>query len=812
MNYKFCRLRIELYFWKMMQHLKLRFLLPHVLVTLFFAAISLMYFYPVLSVKELVQSDIVQFKGMQRQVLEHRAAFDEEPYWIDNAFVGMPTYQITPRYPFDVLRYMDTAIRFLPRPADMLFLYLFFFYLFAQSRRFSIPISVLGSLAYGFSSYYIIILMVGHNTKAMALAYAPLIFLGLFQLLIDKKKIGFIWFTLGLALQLHANHLQMTYYTLIMVAIWVLLWGIWTWRKEGIRLLFKPIGKLILAGVIALLLNAQGVLATLEYTQFSTRSASELTINPDGTPKESSAGLSFDYITEYSYGILETLTFFAPNVVGGSSSASFPMNSEFVQFLRTLDAETANTIFRYARPYWGDQPIVAAPVYLGIVILFFALLGIITANRNIRVVLLVIVGTSLLFSWGKNLPELAQFFIDYLPLYDKFRAVSSAQIMIMLCTPYAAMLGVQFLVKDNVVTRQKLLKCYYVLSVFVFLILFLIAGSKGFFSFTSAYEPFAQYPEVMNPLKKARAALLVQDIWQLLIFIFLIVVFTLLFWKKKISSVVFVMLMTVLALTDLWKQNRTYFEEDQFVSTFRHKQAFVATPQDKEIVKDISRYRVFEPQLGTSNARTAFFHRAIGGYHGAKPAALQEVYDFYLQQEDSTVLDMLNVKYVLDNALENGYSLRASALGPAWLVNEVVSVGSANAELLALGNINPKKQALSQELNNTIYKPSSLDTITLTEQRNNLLRYNVNVEHQRLAVFSEMHYPKGWQAYLNDIPIDHYKVNYLLRGVVVPSGSHELVFKFQPDVIRHGTLFMASGWLIFILTIGLFIRKSKVIG
>ena len=223
---------------------------------------------------------LLQFKGMQRQVLEHRATFNEEPYWIDNAFVGMPTYQITPRYPNDVLRYIDNALRFLPRPADTLFLYLFFFYLFAQSRRFSIPISIFGSLAYGFSTYYIIILMVGHNTKAMALAYAPLLFLGLLQVLIDKKKLGFVWFALGLALQLHANHLQMTYYTLIMAAIMVLFWSVWVYRKEGIQLILNPLGKLIAAGLIALLLNAQGVLATLEYTKFSTRSASELTINP----------------------------------------------------------------------------------------------------------------------------------------------------------------------------------------------------------------------------------------------------------------------------------------------------------------------------------------------------------------------------------------------------------------------------------------------------------------------------------------------------------------------------------------------------
>ena len=792
----------------MMQLLKLRFLLPHVLVTLFFVAISLLYFYPVLSGKAIVQSDIVQFKGMQRQILEHRADFDEEPFWIDNAFVGMPTYQITPRYPYDVLRFIESALQFLPRPADMLFLYLFFFYLFAQSRRFSIPVSVLGSLAYGFSSYYIIILMVGHNTKAMTLAYAPLIFLGLFQVLIDKKKWGFVWLTLGLALQLHANHLQMTYYTLIMVVISALFWSIWTWRKNDIRSVLRPVAKIITAGILALLLNAQGVLATLEYTAFSTRSASELSINADGSPKEATSGLSFDYITEYSYGILETLTFFVPNVVGGSSSASFPIESDFVKFLRTLDAETASTIFRYARPYWGSQPIVAAPVYLGIVTLFFAFLGLRTTNFNTRLILLTTIGISLLFSWGKHVPEITQLFIDYLPLYDKFRAVSSAQIMIMTCVPYAAMLGVQYLVNENVIIRQKLVKCFYVLSFFVLLILFLVAGSKGLFSYTSSYEPFAQYPEIMKPLKRARADLLVNDIWQLILFVSLTVAVILLFWKKKISKNAFVALLAILVLTDLWKQNRVYFEEDQFATPFRHKQAFVATPQDKEILKDTSRYRVFEPRLGTSNARTAYFHRTIGGYHGAKPAALQEVYDFYLQQEDSIVLDLLNVKYVLDDAIDSGVASRPSALGSAWLVNEVIAVSSANEEMIGLGKINPKTQVLSQELKATVFKSSSTDTIALIEQRNNLLRYHVNVKHQRLAVFSEMHYPKGWDAYLNDKLIDYHKVNYLLRGVVLPPGSHQLTFKFEPAVIRTGTFVMASGWLIFALAIGLFLPKN----
>ena len=795
----------------MFYSLQLRSLFPHVIVTLFFVVISLAYFYPLLSGKSLVQSDIVQFKGMQRQVLEHRATFDEEPYWIDNAFVGMPTYQITPRYPFDILRYIDGALRFLPRPADILFLYLFFFYLLAQSRKFSIPISVMGALAYGFSSYYIIILMVGHNTKGMALAYAPLVFIGLFQLLLDKEKRGFVWFTLGLALQLHANHLQMTYYMLIMVALLTFFWGIHQWRKKGFLSLLKPYSQLVLAGIVALMLNAQHVLATLEYTTFSTRSESALTLKSDGSLKDTSNGLSFDYITEYSYGMLETLTFFSPNVVGGSSMATFPMKSDFVQFLRTLDADTANTIFKYARPYWGDQPIVAAPVYLGVVVLFFALLGFLVAARQTRLVLFSILLLSLLFSWGKNVPEITQFFIDYLPLYNKFRAVSSAQIMIMVCTPYLAMIGIHFLVRDPFLSRKKMLKLYYVLVVFVLLLLFLMAGAKGLFSFTSSQEPFAQYPEIMNPLVEARVALLWADIKQIALFVVLISIVILLYWRKKINPTLFVSLIALLLLADLWKQNRVHFDTQQFVPPFKHKTPFVATPQDKAIVNDTTRYRVFEPRLGVSNARTAYFHRTIGGYHGAKPAALQEVYDFYLQQEDSVILDMLNVKYSIDPALENGFEKRSSALGAAWLVNEVVSVNNANEEISLLGIIDPKTQALSQELNAAIYQVSESDTLLLTEQRNNLLRYSVRVSAERLAVFSEMYYPNGWNVYINGEPIAHHRVNYLLRGVLVPAGTHEIVFRFEPKVIQHGTWLMASGWLLFFLVLGVTFRKPKPI-
>ena len=800
----------------MIKYPVLRFLLPHALVTVLFALISLAYFYPLLSNKYLEQSDIVQYKGMQRQILEHRAEFDEEPYWIDNAFVGMPTYQITGRYPYDVLRYVDSALRFLPRPADMLFLYLFFFYLFAQSRRFSIPVSVTGALAYGFSSYYIIILMVGHNTKAMTLAYAPLVFLGLFQVLIVRKKWGILCLTLGLALQLHANHLQMTYYTLVMMFITTLMWSMHTGYKRGISKILKTVATLLIAGMLALVLNAQSVLATLDYTKFSTRGASELTLNPDGTDKVVSDGLSFDYITSYSYGILESMTFISPNIMGGSSGEGFADDSPFLQFVKakldegSLDYDTAIGLLRQFRPYWGDQPFVAAPVYLGVVVLFFAFLGLVVTNRYTRLVLLSIIAVSLLFSWGKNTPEATQFFIDYLPLYSKFRAVSSAQIMIMLCVPYAAMLGLQYLTQGMGFSRKKLVNVYGVVVVFITIILFLIGGAKGFFSFTSTAEGMSNLPDVLlEPIQASRKLFVWDDVWHIITYLSLIVLAFLAFWRKLFSGTVFAVVIALLGLADLWQYNRLFFNTEQFKGKYQYDYPFDITDQDKSILKDKSNYRVYEPRLGFSSSRAAYFHNSLGGYHGAKPALLQDVYDFYLKQQDSVVLDMLNVKFIIDDQYADGVKKRPSALGSVWFVDEVIQVASANEAILELNKINPKMQALSQTIKPVVYTPMETDTIALVEKRNNLLRYTVSTTHERLAVFSEMYYPSGWSLEIDGTPQNVHKVNYMLRGVVVPPGKHEIVFSFKPTVVRNGTLLMASGWILFLLMIGMLMRKQK---
>lgn len=783
--------------------------LPHIAVISIFALISMVYFYPLFSGKEIIQSDILQYKGMQREIIEHRYNFDEEPYWINNAFVGMPTYQITSKHKYDFLAVIDDVLLFLPRPANLLFLYMFFFYLFSISRKYSIPISFFGSLAYAFSSYYIIILMVGHNTKALTLAYAPLVFLGLFQVLFDKNKIGYLWLLLGLALQVHANHLQMTYYTLIMIIVIVLTWFINSYKKNEIKNSFNVIFKICFMGFLALILNAQLVLSTIEYTKQSTRGNNDVTINVDGSQKiDDSKGLSFDYITEYSYGFLETLTFFSPNIVGGSSTNMFSPDSEFVKFLRSIeDPETRNTIFRFARPYWGNQPIVAAPVYLGIVVLFFSLLGLISIKGNKRIIAYALIAISLLFSWGKNIPQITQFFIDFFPLYNKFRAVSSAQIIIMIIVPFTSMIGLNYMVK-NIYSSKIFKNLIIVGTIFIVFISILIAGTQGMFSFTSSNEPFLEYPQIMTPLISSRAELINKDILNLIIYVSIIFILIYFFWKKKFSKNVFIILISIAAVCDLWIQNREYFDESEFDYNIYDK-PFTLTDDDIKIFEDKSDFRVFEPSLGLSNSRTAYFHNTIGGYHGAKPYRLQNIYDFYLKKQDSAVMDMLNIKYVINNFSVPSLSIRKSILGSAWFVDELINTDNANEEILKLSKVDLNKIALSSELESKLYKKNINNKIKLLEKRNNFLSYSVDVNTKTFAVFSEIYYPYGWDVFIDGKKSKYHKVNYMLRGLEVDEGVKEITFKFNPKVVKNGTYLVGIGWILFFIFLIKEIKWSK---
>jgi hypothetical protein len=786
---------------------------PHLLSILFLAMLSLAFFYPLLSGKVIVQSDIQQFQGMQRQVLEHRAEFDEEPYWADNAFGGMPTYQITSTFPYDFIGTLDTFIRFLPRPADYLFVYLLSFYVLMLYFTPKIQIAIAGAIAFGFSTYLLIILGVGHNTKALAIGYMPLVVWGVAHLFSNNRWTGFVIMTLAMALQIHANHYQMTYYLFILIAFMVLGFGIEWIQKRKYQQLLQSLLTMICAIVLALSFNATQLLATNEYAKESTRGNSPLKENTTAQAGSANDGLSFDYITEYSYGFVESLNLILPRLSGGGSGDRPESSGKLAQFLQTVDADTAQYVFAYARTYWGDQPIVEAPAYIGISVFFLALIGFFLMHKRWRFILLSSIVISLVISWGKHVPQFTQFLIDYVPYYNKFRAVSSAQVILELCFPIAAVLGmIGLTTASNSFRLQAVNRSFFILLGLLGLIW---VAAVSVFDYQSDFEMFSAYPEILNPLKEDRKTMLLDDLWRSLGFITIIYAICRLAFVEKRKQYV-VPLLALVILFDLWSFGRAYVNSDDFANKSVMQRPFQLTAADRAIQKDTTRYRVFEPRLGMAHARTAYFHNSIGGYHGAKPHRMQSLYDYHLSDTiRPNVVNMLNLKYTLQTADDGSLiaGVNPRAFGNAWFVEEVIYCQSATEEIQRLAREDLERKALTTvQLPQNQFDNDSLFQISLVSHQANELKYRATVSSTAFAVFSEMYYPHGWTSYLNDEQVDHYRVNYALRGLIVPTGTHEILFRFEPEVVALGSRIRLAGYGIFTLLVFVFYLPIKKLG
>ena len=790
----------------------LKNILPHIVCVFILAILSISYFYPVLLNKGIEQSDISQFMGMSKQIVDHRENFDEEPYWLDNAFLGMPSYQVSAKYPYDLLRIIDQSIRFLPRPADYLFLYLFSFYLLVISLKINYRYALFGSIAFGFSTYLIIILGVGHNTKALALGYLPLVIMGVLMIFRKDYLKGFFITSLALGLQIHSNHYQMTYYTLFVIMIMFIIFFIDYYKRNDLKTFFYCFSTFTLSSFIALMMNASPLLATKEYSEFSTRSRSEISINPDGTQKESQSGLSKDYITEYSYGILESINLFIPKFMGGASSDRINNDSKLMDFIKTLDPEQGQQVYQYSRLYWGNQPIVAAPAYIGASILFIFFLGLfLVKNVNMRW-LLPSVLISLLLSWGKNFDFLTNLMIDYFPFYDKFRAVSSIQVILEFCIPFVAVFGIHKFLSDKIETKKKLKALFKSALILIpFSLLIYLFGSK-LFVFKSNFEIFSNYPDILNLLIEDRKSILKADSLRTLLLFISLFIILFAYLKNVLNKNLTIYGIIVLVVFDLWTINKQYVNANQFVNKSNIEVPFKMTSADKAILQDKSDYRVFEPDRGFSNARTSFYHKSIAGYHAAKPKRIQDLYDYYILKNNYDVLSMLNVKYIIkddpDNAI--GVTRNANNFGNVWFVDDIIHVNSSEKELLSLGEIDLKTKAITQNifLKEKSFKRDSLNKISLISRNANKLIYKSNSVTNQFAVFSEAFYYKGWQAYLDGIPVEHYKVNYLLRGIEIPNGKHEIKFEFKPKVVQRGSLISVFAYLILILVLMKLIKEK----
>ena len=788
-------------------------IVPHVICIIFLASLSLTYFYPVLSNKAILQSDISQFSGMSKQIVDHRIEFDEEPYWLDNAFLGMPSFQVSAIYPFDILRIIDQFIRFLPRPADYLFLYLLSFYLLIISLNIRYKYALFGAIAFGFSTYLIIILGVGHNTKALALGYMPLVVSGFIMTLNNKHIEGFIITAISLGLQIHSNHYQMTFYTLIMLMFLVAVYLYNSLKKSQSKIFFKSFFVLFSSVIISVLMNAPAILSTMEYSEFSTRSKNEITINPDGSLKESVSGLDKNYITEYSYGILESINLFVPKFMGGSSAETIKEDSELMSLIKTLDPQQGQQVYQYSKMYWGDQPIVAAPAYIGATVLFVFFLGLLLVkNINMRWIMISIV-VSLILSWGKNLSFFTDFMIDYFPMYDKFRAVSSIQVILEFCIPFLAVFGLQKFFAKNTDNYLKTRALYFSGLTLGLVSLSLYLFGANLFDFKSSFEIFADYPEILNLIIDERKSLLKED--SLRSFIFVISIFSILFIysKKFIKKNLAIYSIIILVIIDLWQVDKQYVNSDQFVNQSSVNSPFKLTVADKAILQDNSDFRVFEPERGFSNARTSFFHKSIAGYHAAKPKRIQNIYDFYILKNNLDVLNILNVKYIIQNDPDNplGVTRNPNALGNAWFVDGAVVVENDNQELLSLSELDLSKKLVTQNksLIAREFKLRESNTITLYSRKANELIYKSSTESSQLTVFSEAFYKNGWQAYVDGIQVDHFRVNYLLRGLILPEGDHEVKFNFKPKVVYTGSYISIVAYLILLILMIKFILNKK---
>ena len=762
--------------------------LIHLYTAIGFAAVAIIFYSPLLEGKKLYQSDINQYEGMSREISENRDNFKNEIYWIDNAFGGMPTFQLGAKFAYDILQPFHLLFRFIPRPAHTLFLYLLTMYILLMVLKIPWRIAVLGSFAFAFSTYLLIILQVGHNTKALAISYIPLVVAGLVLLRQNKLLPGFLVSLIGISLQIKANHYQMTYYLLILLGVYFIVYLIDSYNKNDLKQYLRYIGIFLLAGILSLGLNAPNILSTYDYSKYSTRSQSELKLNPDGTEKEQTTGLNYDYITQYSYGIFESLNLIAPRIQGGASSENLGEDSDLYRFLidNNVPKPQADSFIKSVPTYWGDQPILEAPAYIGASIFFLFILSLFVVKGAFKWWLLISFILSISLSWGKNLPFLTNFFIDYFPFYNKFRAVSSIQIILEFAIPLLSVIGLhKFLADSNLKNIKRSFAIYSIP-----LVIILISGSS--LSFSGLYDNYYSNgygQEIFNQIIEERKNIFNDDIIRALLIGF--IMFLTLRFSKLIGRNFTFSFIFLIVFVDLYTINNRYIEKELFID--KSINTYQLSEIDKEILNDTLDYRVYDLSAGISNASTSYFHNSVNGYHAAKLRRFQEYYEYLSTHDDNKLFNSLNIKYLIGKD-ENNQDLlyeNPDAYGNAWAVDSLIILNNPDELLNKLKETDLQRIALG--IDKTIpsdikltYDSSELIKIEKIKNSSSHITYNFESLSDQLIVFSEIYYPSGWKVFIDGNESTYFDVDYLLRGMVIPKGTHKVEFYFSPEIVKTG--------------------------
>ena len=784
-------------------------IIPHIVSLSLFVVVALMYFNPVLNGKKISQSDITQHIGMAKEVNDFRKATSEEPYWAESAFSGMPTYPIGTYFPNDYITSLDRFIRFLPRPADYLFLYFLSFYILLLAFKVDWKIAIVGSLAFGFSTYLIIIFGAGHNSKAHTIAYMPLVLAGIVFIFKKRYLLGFIVTSIATALEIKANHPQMTYYLLFAILILGVVELIDAIKKNKTKQFINQSSIIIVAMLLAVGVNSSRLLATKEYADVSTRGKTALTINPDGTKKEVTTGLSKEYITQFSYGKAETFNLFVPRYMGGGTVESLDEKSNTYQYVSSIaGSKQADGFTKQVYTYWGDQLIVEAPAYIGAVMLFLFFLGVFILKGKYKYWLVASSVFAILMSWGKNFQFLTNFFIDYVPLYNKFRAVSSFQVIAELCIPLLGFLAVREFFFSKIEKKQKQIALKKALYSSVGLIVVGLLYALGFSTFEGIRDAsYSEYEGLLDAVKADRLSMLYSDSFRSIVLIGVGFVVLWLFLKQQLKYTTSIIAFAVLILFDLVQVNLRYVNGDDFKEARAIDKPFKASTADLQILKDKSHYRVANFSTDPfQDGRTSYFHKSIGGYHAAKMGRYQDLIEFQLSKQNMQVYNMLNTKYFIIPGDNGGVIAQQNpdANGNAWFVKNINYVQTADQEIRALDSTQTKNIAIVNE--NNIYKKinfslevDSLAYIKLTEYSLNSLTYETSSKFDEFSVFSEIYYKNGWKSYIDGELQPYTNVNYVLRGMEIPKGEHIIKFKFEPSVIKTGSIISLISYALMVL-------------
>ena len=789
-------------------------ILLHFLYISSFSLLSLFIFYPILQGKKIIQSDTQQYLAMSKQLQDSRLEENGELYWIDNAYCGMPTYQLGAKYPYDFLTPIHKILKFLPHPSYMIFIYLLGFYVFILSLGFKNKFAFFGALCYGLSTYLLIIIQVGHNTKALALGYLPLVFASLNYIIKNRSMWPVILLSLFTALQIRANHYQISYYMFILIGIFIGFKFFESIRDKQLKPFGFKILKIFFSILIAIGLNATSLLSTLEYSNYSTRGKNDLTIDESGKKLETYDGLSYEYITQFSMGIFESLNIIVPRINGGSSTENLGVDSNFYKGLRDigLSPSQSASFSNNVPTYWGNQPILEAPPYIGITVVFLSFLTLFVSSVRKKYTWIYIgIIFSLFLSWGKNFDFLTKFFVEYFPFYNKFRAVSSIQVIIEFCFPILATIGLysffEIPKKKSFPALIKTFTAFLTLLVIIYLSSFTLSFSNSM----DTYYGQIFGPEIMQLIKKTRLEVFEYDVLRGIFLISLIFTALFLFLKNKLSAGFTYTIILFSVFFDLITISNRYLDRNLFLKPNRINKLFTENKADKEILKDTSYFRVYQPKSTMQNARESFFHNSIGGYHGAKPRRLEQFYKLFLQSKKTALLDILNVKYVVEekqgvtNAIEN-----PNNLGLAWFTEKLIFEENPDSIYVDLLKFDLSQTAIIENDNiniNNFSNERRISQISLLKNKPQEKIYSIESNNSGFVVFSEMFYP-GWKAKINDKISEIYRVDFILRGLFVPKGQNIIKFYFEPSPIKQGSFLQIIS---IILLISVTILSSKKI-